>query len=137
MLCCSTAGSGEGTRPNIVAARGESDNLPAARLAAGTNALIIDADDIAVRLIAQAHRQSGLSSVFNELLRTSRGNEFYFHDQPALAGSTYADTLAHYALGMAAGLRRSDGEVLNSTRRWTPSSAPTNQLLVDGARTIC
>jgi len=101
----------KGTRPNVVAAVESSDNLPAARLAAGTNALIIDADDIAVRLIAQAHRQSGLSSVFNELL-SFEGNEFYFHEQPALAGSTYADTLAHYALGMASGLRRGDGEVL-------------------------
>ncbi|MFI0816752.1 potassium transporter TrkA [Streptomyces sp. NPDC021098] len=101
----------KGARPNVVAAVESSDNLPAARLAAGSNALIIDADDIAVRLIAQAHRQSGLSSVFNELL-SFEGNEFYFHAQPALAGSTYADTLAHYALGMAAGLRRSDGEVL-------------------------
>ncbi|MGR3936229.1 CASTOR/POLLUX-related putative ion channel [Streptomyces sp. BRA346] len=101
----------KGARPNVVAAVESSDNLPAARLAAGTNALIIDADDIAVRLIAQAHRQSGLSSVFNELL-SFEGNEFYFHTQPALAGATYADTLAHYTQGMAAGLRRGDGEVL-------------------------
>ncbi|MFF7648584.1 potassium transporter TrkA [Streptomyces sp. NPDC007983] len=101
----------KGTRPNVVAAVESSDNLPAARLAAGKNALIIDADDIAVRLIAQAHRQSGLSSVFNELL-SFEGNEFYFRDEPALAGSTYADILAHYAQGMAAGLRRSEGEVL-------------------------
>jgi len=101
----------KGARPSVVAAVESSDNLPAARLASGPSALIIDADDIAVRLIAQAHRQSGLSSVFNELL-SFEGNEFYFRNEPALTGSTYADTLGHYALGMAAGLRRSDGEVL-------------------------
>src|ERR1044072_1815181 len=101
----------KGRRPNVVAAVESSDNLPAAPPAPGPDALIIDADDIAVRLIAQAHRQSGLSSVFNELL-SFEGNEFYFHAQPVLVGSTYADTLTHYAQGMAPRLRRSGGEVL-------------------------
>ncbi|KPI07595.1 hypothetical protein OK074_0305 [Actinobacteria bacterium OK074] len=100
-----------GERPTVVAAVQSSDNLPAARLAAGESALVIDADDIAVRLIAQSHRQSGLSSVFNELL-SFVGNELYLSEEPALAGTAYGDALLAYDLGIPAGLRRRDGEVL-------------------------
>ncbi|MFJ1715227.1 hypothetical protein [Streptomyces sp. NPDC088260] len=98
------------TRPNIVAAVQDSDNLPAARLAAGRTALVIDADDIAVRLIAQWHRQRGLSSIFNELL-SFVGNEFHLRGVPALAGTTSGEALCAYELGVPAGLRRSTGQV--------------------------
>lgn len=100
-----------GSRPTVVAAVQDSDNVAAARLAAGGTALVIDADDIAVRLVAQSHRQTGLSSVFNELL-SFNGNEFYFRDEPDLAGSTYGETLNAYEFGIPAGLRRSDGQIL-------------------------
>ncbi|GHJ41303.1 potassium transporter TrkA [Streptomyces sp. TS71-3] len=100
-----------GERPTVVAAVQSSDNLPAARLAAGEKSLIVDADDIAVRLIAQSHRQTGLSTVFNELL-SFVGNEFYFRDEPALAGRTYGEALLAYDLGAPAGLRTRDGSVL-------------------------
>ncbi|WP_320781526.1 CASTOR/POLLUX-related putative ion channel [Streptomyces sp. CRN 30] len=100
-----------GPRPTIVAAVQDSENVAAARLAAGGSALVIDAEDIAVRLVAQSHRQTGLSSVFNELL-SFEGNEFYFHDEPALVGSTYGEALHAYELGMPAGLRTGGGEVL-------------------------
>ncbi|MET7766103.1 hypothetical protein ABZS71_30460 [Streptomyces sp. NPDC005393] len=78
-----------GARPNVVAAVQSSANLAAARLAAGETALVIDADDIAVGLIVQSHRQSGLSTVFNELL-SFIGNEIYPWTEPAPAGSTYS-----------------------------------------------
>ncbi|MFE4588122.1 CASTOR/POLLUX-related putative ion channel [Streptomyces laurentii] len=100
-----------GTRPHIVAAVHDSENLAAARLAAGDGALVIDAEDIAVRLIAQAHRQTGLSGVFNELL-SFIGNEFYLREEPRLVGTAYGEALHAYEVGTAAGLRRSDGEVL-------------------------
>ncbi|WP_079159828.1 CASTOR/POLLUX-related putative ion channel [Streptomyces griseus] len=100
-----------GARPHIVAAVHDSENLAAARLAAGEGALVIDAEDIAVRLIAQAHRQTGLSGVFNELL-SFVGNEFYLREEPALVGRTYGEALHAFEAGAPAGLRRSDGEVL-------------------------
>ncbi|SHH85194.1 CASTOR/POLLUX-related putative ion channel [Streptomyces sp. 3214.6] len=100
-----------GTRPTVVAAVQESENVPAARLAAGENALVIDADDITVRLVAQAHRQTGLSTVFNEVLSFVR-NEFYMRDEPALVGSAFGEALHAYDLGIPVGLRRSNGEVL-------------------------
>nr|WTA00518.1 potassium transporter TrkA [Streptomyces sp. NBC_00857] len=100
-----------GTRPNVVAAVQSSANLAAARLAAGENTLVIDVDDIAVRLIVQSHRQSGLSTVFNELL-SFMSNEIYPWAEPRLAGSTYGESLNAFELGVAIGLHREDGEIL-------------------------
>ncbi|WP_318209426.1 MULTISPECIES: CASTOR/POLLUX-related putative ion channel [unclassified Streptomyces] len=117
-----------GARPDIVAAVHDSDNIAAARLAAGEGALVIDAEDIAVRLIAQAHRQTGLSGVFNELL-SFVGNEFYLREEPALVGATYGTALHAYEVGAPAGLRRADGAVLVNPPMDT-LIGPGDQLLV-------
>ncbi|MFE0255132.1 potassium transporter TrkA [Streptomyces sp. NPDC059010] len=103
--------SWSGPRPNIVAAVHRSPNLAAARLAAGEDALVIDVDDIAVRLIVQSHRQTGLSTVFNEML-SFVGNELYPYPVTRLAGSTYGEALNRFDLGIPVGLRRKDGESL-------------------------
>ncbi|MFF8913023.1 potassium transporter TrkA [Streptomyces sp. NPDC015032] len=116
------------TRPHVVAAVHDSENLAAARLAAGEAALVIDAEDIAVRLIAQAHRQTGLSTVFDELL-SFVGNEFYFREESDLVGSTYGRVLNAYELGVPVGLRRNDGEVLVNPPMDTVI-APGDQMLV-------
>ncbi|MEV7611921.1 potassium transporter TrkA [Streptomyces sp. NPDC089799] len=100
-----------GDRPHIVAAVQESDNLAVARLAAGESALVIDADDFAVRLVVQSHRQTGLSTVCDELL-SFFGNEIYLRPEPALAGTTYGDALSRYELGAPIGIRGPDGTTL-------------------------
>ncbi|WP_184840681.1 CASTOR/POLLUX-related putative ion channel [Allocatelliglobosispora scoriae] len=97
-------------RPNIVAAVQDTLNLAAARLAAGPDAQLIDADDIAVRLVAQSHRQSGLSTVCTDLLDFS-GNEIYMHPEPALVGRPFGDSLSSYELGCPIGLLHADGTV--------------------------
>ncbi|MGW8379902.1 potassium transporter TrkA [Streptomyces sp. ODS28] len=98
------------SRPYVAAAVQSSTNLTAARLAAGDTALVVDADDIAVRLIAQSHRQAGLSAVFDELL-SFYGNEFYPWREPALTGATYGEALGHFELGIPVGLHRADGTI--------------------------
>ncbi|XRQ02357.1 CASTOR/POLLUX-related putative ion channel [Actinomadura welshii] len=98
-------------RPHVVAAVHDSANLPAARLAGGESAHVIDADDMAIRLIVQSHRQSGLSQVCTDLLDFA-GHEFYMRREPALDGVTFGDALAAYELGIPSGLRRADGTVL-------------------------
>ncbi|WP_449201318.1 CASTOR/POLLUX-related putative ion channel [Actinomadura geliboluensis] len=98
-------------RPHVVAAVHDSANLPAARLAGGERAHVIDADDVAIRLIVQSHRQSGLSQVCTELLDFA-GHEFYMRPEPALAGVPFGESLSAYDLGVPAGLRRADGTVL-------------------------
>ncbi|WP_367125983.1 CASTOR/POLLUX-related putative ion channel [Streptomyces phytohabitans] len=100
-----------GNRPHVVAAVQDSDNLAAARLAAGSHGLVIDADDIAVRLIVQSHRQTGLSTVCNELL-SFFGNEIYIRREPSLHGFRYGDILNRYDLGVPLGLHTHDGRVL-------------------------
>ncbi|MFA1542996.1 potassium transporter TrkA [Actinomadura sp. DLS-62] len=97
--------------PHVVAAVHDSANLPAARLAGGDRAHIIDADDVAIRLIVQSHRQSGLSQVCTELLDFA-GHEFYMRPEPSLAGRPFGESLSAYDLGVPAGLRRHDGTVL-------------------------
>jgi voltage-gated potassium channel Kch len=97
-------------RPHVVAPVSKTANLPAARLAGGSTAHVVDADDIAIRLIVQSHRQSGLSSVFTELLDFA-GNEFYLVSEPALVGMTYGEALHAYELGIPAGLRHTDGKI--------------------------
>ncbi|MET8162348.1 potassium transporter TrkA [Sphaerisporangium sp. NPDC005289] len=100
-----------GARPHVVAAVQESENLAAARLAGGESAIVIDADDITVRLVAQSHRQSGLSTVCTDLLDFD-GNELYIRPEPALTGRTYGEALSAYDLGIPVGLRRMDGRVM-------------------------
>nr|WP_312032920.1 potassium transporter TrkA [Actinomadura latina] len=98
-------------RPHVVAAVHDSANLPAARLAGGDRAHIIDADDVTIRLIVQSHRQSGLSQVCTELLDFA-GHEFYMRPEPSLTGVPFGEALAAYDLGVPSGLRRGDGTVL-------------------------
>lgn len=109
-------------RPPVVAAVQDSGNLAAARLAAGPNGLVIDADDLAVRLVVQSHRQTGLSTVWNELL-SFYGNEFYIHHAPALADSSYGDALNRYGAGIPVGLFRQDGRILVKPAMDTPITA--------------
>jgi voltage-gated potassium channel Kch len=98
-------------RPHVVAAIRETANMPAARLAAGPFAQLIDADDIAVRLVVQSHRMQGLATVCTDLLDFS-GNEIYMKAEPALVGVGYGDALLRYERGCPIGLRRDDGTVL-------------------------
>ncbi|WP_026341493.1 CASTOR/POLLUX-related putative ion channel [Actinomadura atramentaria] len=101
----------EGRRPHVVAAVHRSANLPAARLAGGPAAQVIDADDIAIQLIVQSHRQSGLSTVCTDLLNYE-GHEFYMRPEPSLTGMTYGAALGAYELGIPVGVRTAEGEVL-------------------------
>jgi voltage-gated potassium channel Kch len=99
-----------GARPPVVAAVEQSANLPAALLAAGEHAVVVDAEDIAVRIVVESYRQSGLSSVCVDLLDFA-GNELYLRDEPALSGRTYGEALHAYELGRPIGLRHADGTV--------------------------
>ncbi|MFH8786674.1 CASTOR/POLLUX-related putative ion channel [Streptomyces roseoverticillatus] len=98
-------------RPHVVAAVQDSGNLSVARLAAGETGLVVDAEDFAVRLVAQSHRQTGLSAVCDELL-SFVGNEIYLRPEPSLTGMTYGEALHWYDLGVLIGMRRTDGRVL-------------------------
>ncbi|TDC44443.1 potassium transporter TrkA [Actinomadura sp. KC345] len=104
------ARSWTGRRPHVVGAVQSSASLAAARLAGGPLARVIDADDIAIRLIVQSHRQSGLSTVYTDLL-DFEGHEFYIRPEPSLAGLTYGQALDAYELGIPVGLWHTGGTV--------------------------
>jgi len=70
--------------------------MAAAALAGGAETQLVDADDIAARLIVQVSRQSGLSVVYTDLL-DFEGDEFYMTEEPKLVGATFGDALLAYA----------------------------------------
>ncbi|MFC4010545.1 potassium transporter TrkA [Nonomuraea purpurea] len=115
-------------RPHVVAAVQDSENLAAAQLAGGEMALVIDADDIAVRLVAQSHRQTGLFTVCRDLMDFA-GNEFYMRREPRLVGTFYGDALDAYERGVPVGLRTGDGRILVNPPADTPITA-ADQLIV-------
>ena len=96
--------------PTIVAAVSDSANVLTARLAGGAGALLVDADDISVRLLVQAHRQAGLCSVFTDLLDFA-GNEFYQVAEPAAAGKTFGKAIDLFGTGTLVGLQHAHGGV--------------------------
>ncbi len=98
-------------RPHVVAAVQDSDNYAAAVLAGGDNAQIIDADDIAVRLVVQSHRQSGLSTVCTDLLDFS-GNEIYMTPVRTLAGTTFGEALIRFDRACPIGIYSGAGDAI-------------------------
>ncbi|WP_157251359.1 CASTOR/POLLUX-related putative ion channel [Nonomuraea typhae] len=100
-----------GGRPPVVAAVTESGNLPAARLAGGLHTEVVDAQDLAARLVVQSVRQSGLSAVYSDLLDFD-GDEIYMRVEPALVGRMYGEALFAYDGATPIGLRLDDGAVL-------------------------
>ncbi|MEN8209448.1 MAG: potassium transporter TrkA [Candidatus Fermentibacteria bacterium] len=81
------------------------DNVQAARIVGGDQAEIVLAGDIIARMVAQTCLQSGLSVVYQELLDYG-GDEIYFHNEPALAGKTFAEALLMYEESGVIGLQK-------------------------------
>jgi len=81
----------------IVAEVRDAASADIARLIAGHEVHLHLADELVARIIAQTSRQSGLSTVYLELLDFA-GNEFHVNDVPALVGRTFGE-----ALGMVDG----------------------------------
>jgi ion channel POLLUX/CASTOR len=100
-----------GRRPNVVAGVTDSRNLPAAQLAGGRTATVVDADDIAARLVVQTSRQAGLSVVCSDLL-DFEGDEIYMRDEPSLVGHSFGDVVHAYETATAIGLLHPDGSVV-------------------------
>ena len=96
----------------IVAVLREPKNVDVARIAARGQAEIILEDAIISRIIAQTCRQSGLSTVYTELLDFG-GDEIYLRAFPELTGKTYGETLSLFETSSVIGLKSKDGVKLN------------------------
>ncbi len=94
----------------VVASVSDSRNHPAAQIAGGPETAVVNADDITAKLVVLTARQSGLSSVYTELLNYD-GDEVYIVKEPALAGKTFGEALLAYDTSAVMGLQAADGTV--------------------------
>lgn len=67
-------------------------------------------NDLISRIVVQTCRQSGLSTVYIDLLNFS-GNEIYFREEPALYGKTYGEALLAYNHSAVIGIQTADGAI--------------------------
>jgi voltage-gated potassium channel Kch len=95
---------------HIIAEIQDSENLEAARLVGGDEAVLIDKGETVARLIVQTARQSGAAVVYTELLDFD-GDEVYFRLDPALEGKTFGEALLAYEDCAVMGVRFADGTV--------------------------
>ena len=112
--------------PQIVAALDSTANLDAARTVGRAAARWLLAGTLVRRLTAQTCRQSGLSTVYTELLDFD-GDEIYFTRQPQLTGSTYLQAQLGFADSVVIGLIRNGQQLLNP---------PPDTVLEDGDELI-
>ncbi len=96
---------------HIVAEIKNKENLQAAEIAGGDEVSLIFPKDIVAKITAQTSRQSGLSSIYLELV-SYEGDEIYLQKQPELQGKTYKQILFAYETSSVIGIKKSNGEIL-------------------------
>jgi voltage-gated potassium channel Kch len=89
---------------HIVAELHDPRNLEVARLVGKDEVEFVLLGDLIARIIAQTCRQSGLSTVYTELLDFG-GDEIYFKEEPGLAGQRFGDALLAYESSTVIGLQ--------------------------------
>lgn len=102
-------------------------NMEVARLVGKDEVELVLVGDLIARITAQTCRQSGLSTVYTELLDFG-GDEIYFKNEPALQGRTYGEALLAYEDSAVIGLERAGLEV------WL--NPPADAVLGEGDRLI-
>ncbi len=111
LLAVARSGESQASACHIVGSVADPRNLPVAMLAGGPNARLINATEIASRLIVQTCLQSGLSVVYTDLLDFG-GDEIYFHHAPSLVGSSYGHALHAFRTSSVIGVVTAGGEVV-------------------------
>jgi voltage-gated potassium channel Kch len=94
----------------IVAEVDDAETSWALREASNGRLLTVRSSDVIARITAQACRQSGLSTVCEELLDFD-GDEIYFRRVPELTGHTFGEALLAFEISTVIGVRRADGTV--------------------------
>ncbi len=92
----------------------QSHNQELAIIASSGFAKVVKTNEMISKVILQTARISGLSLVYDELLRFE-GNELHFKKFPGLAGRRFGDLLLDFPNGLVAGIAKGDGSghVLN------------------------
>jgi voltage-gated potassium channel Kch len=109
ILALTTADDDErASERHVVAEIQKASNLAVARLAGGSEVVLVDKPETISRLIVQTSRQSGAAAVYRELLGFD-GDEIYMREDASLAGRTYGDALHAYEACAVIGLLHVDG----------------------------
>lgn len=96
---------------HIVAEIKDESNLEAAELVGKDEAVYVITPDMSARITAQTCRQSGLSTIYTQLL-SFVGDELYFNKEKTLEGKTYKDAIFAYEDSAVIGLKNAKGEIL-------------------------
>jgi ion channel POLLUX/CASTOR len=80
-------------------------------VSSGGEAILFHVNELIARITAQSCRQSGLSSVYEQLL-DFKENKIVFKTEPELVGNTFGEVLSRYEESALIGLIRAGGEVL-------------------------
>ncbi|HWO19874.1 MAG TPA: hypothetical protein VNO30_13905 [Kofleriaceae bacterium] len=107
----SIAKASSGKSVHVVAELYDERTAAVARLVAGDRAGLVLASPLISRLLVQTGRQSGLSSVYTELLDFA-GNEIYVALEPGLAGTKFRDAVHRYGTSSLIGVITAAGETL-------------------------
>jgi len=113
---------------HIVAEIREKRNMAAAALVGGDEAQLIETGDIIARVIAQTCRQTGLSTVYTELLDYA-GDEIYFKAEPALDGLSFSDALFAFESSALIGMKTAGG-IVRLNPAMTDTFRPGDQAIV-------
>ena len=98
---------------HIVAELHKPTNLEVARMVGKDEVEFVLVGDLVARIIAQTCRQSGLSTVYTELLDFG-GDEIYFKEEPVLVGKRFGDALLANETSTVIGLQPAGGQpILN------------------------
>ena len=95
---------------HIVAEIRDQKNMEAAHIVGKDEAEIVLVGDLISRITAQTCRQSGLSSVYTELLDFG-GCEIYFTEQPTLVGKNYAEIQPLFSESSVIGIKQNGHNV--------------------------
>ena len=113
---------------HLVAQVQTSKTLDVLKLIAHTEIEPLLINDLISRIVVQTCRQSGLSTVYIDLLNFS-GDEIYFREEPALYGKTYGQSLLSYNDSAVIGIQTANGSIQLNPPSHTPLQ-PGDRLIV-------
>lgn len=96
---------------HIIAEITDPENMEAAEMVGGDEAIFIISGDLISRVTAQTCRQSGLSTVYTEILQFE-GDEIYFTEEKSLIGKSFKDILFAYETTSVIGILTAEKNIL-------------------------
>lgn len=101
-------GSSKAEKLRVTAEVMQSHNQELAIIASNHRAHVVKTNEMISKIILQTARISGLSIVYDELLRFE-GNELHFKNIPPVIGKRFGDVLLDFPNGLVAGIAKADG----------------------------